>query len=165
MLLALCFISSCLLICDGFSASLSSSLRVSTSARRGDASMMFNFFSSGSSSSSIPKNKNLVVITGTSSGLGKETTRALLANGNYYVICAVRDVEKMKKIADEEGFDKSKYTILELDLASFKSTRNFVTKLSQFKKGRPLDTLVCNAAVYQPALSVASSNKNILIAA
>lgn len=88
---------------------------------------------------------------GTSSGLGKETAKTLLKRGDYYVICAVRDVEKMKAIAAKENFDESSYSILELDLASFDSTRKFVTKL-QSLKSRPIDSLVCNAAVYQPAL-------------
>ena len=35
--------------------------------------------------------KKLCVITGASSGLGKQTTRHLLRDGNWHVICAVRD--------------------------------------------------------------------------
>jgi NAD(P)-dependent dehydrogenase (short-subunit alcohol dehydrogenase family) len=57
----------------------------------------------------------------------------------------------MKKIAEEENFDSSSHTILELDLASFASVKKFATKLNTIKN-RPLDRLVCNAAVYQPAL-------------
>ena len=34
-----------------------------------------------------------MVITGTSSGLGKATTKALLRSGDYHVIGAVRDLE------------------------------------------------------------------------
>lgn len=94
---------------------------------------------------------------GTSSGLGKETAKSLLKNGNYYVICACRDTEKMKKIANEENFDPNSHAILELDLGSFASVRKFVTKLNAFK-GRPLDSLVCNAAVYQPALPTVRPN-------
>ena len=115
----------------------------------------FNFGNVGAkpaSKSTIAADKKLCVITGTTSGLGKATLKALLKKDNYYVICAVRDVEKMQAIADEEGYDTSKYTILQTDLASFESTRQFVTKLNAIKKSRPLDRLVCNAAVYQPAL-------------
>ena len=88
---------------------------------------------------------------GTSSGLGKETAKSLIESGDYYVVCAVRDVEKMKKIATDEKFDESSYSILELDLASFESTKKFVKTL-QSSKTRGIDSLVCNAAVYQPAL-------------
>lgn len=111
--------------------------------------MAFNFFPP---SSSIPSNKKLCVITGTTSGLGKETARALLNSNKYYVICACRDTEKMKEVAEKEGFDPKSHSVLELDLASFDSVRKFTTKLKQLKNNRPLDSLVCNAAVYQPAL-------------
>ena len=111
-----------------------------------------NFGAKQASKSTIPADKKLCVITGTTSGLGKATLKALLKKDNYYIICAVRDVEKMQAIADEEGYDTSKYTIVQTDLASFESTRQFVTKLNAIKKSRPLDRLVCNAAVYQPAL-------------
>ena len=65
---------------------------------------------------------------------------------------ACRDVEKMKAVAKEEGFDElpGKYTVLPLDLGSFDSTRSFV-KLLKSKFPKPLERLVCNAAVYQPA--------------
>jgi len=57
----------------------------------------------------------------------------------------------MKKIAESESFDPSSYAVLELDLASFDSTKKFFSNL-QSLKSRPVDSLVCNAAVYQPAL-------------
>lgn len=58
----------------------------------------------------------------------------------------------MKKIAEAENFgDEKNYNIMELDLASFDSTRKFVSKLKSMKK-KPLERLVCNAAVYQPSL-------------
>lgn len=125
------------------------------SVQKQTLSMMFNFRPSSPSSSlpTIPKDKKIVVITGTTSGLGKETMRCLLEErNNYYVVSACRDVENMKKLAEDAGFDPARHCVLELDLASFQSTRNFVTKLNALKKGRPLDRLVCNAAVYQPAL-------------
>lgn len=116
--------------------------------------MMFNFGgakSTGSKSNTIPSNKKICVITGTSSGLGKETAKELLRGDEYFVVCACRDVEKMKQVAEKEGFDPSKYSIMELDLASFDSVKKFANNLKKIKS-RPLDRLVCNAAVYQPAL-------------
>ena len=44
---------------------------------------------------------------------------------------------------------------MKCDLASFKSVREFSDNLKEYLSGRPLDRLVCNAAVYQPTLSVA----------
>ncbi len=112
--------------------------------------MMFNFFPQATKLQ-IPTNKKICVITGTSSGLGKACAKALLQRDDYFVVCAVRDVAKMQNIAEKEQFDPASHTILELDLSSFKSVRDFVSKLNGIKP-RPLDRLVCNAAVYQPAL-------------
>lgn len=39
--------------------------------------------------------KKLVIVTGTSSGLGRATARALLRTGEYHVIGAVRDLDKV----------------------------------------------------------------------
>lgn len=116
-------------------------------------SMLFN--SPKSTKINIPKDKKICVITGTTSGLGKETARSLLNTGDYYVICACRNVEAMKEVAAREGFDPASHTVLPLDLGSFESTRAFVKKLQSIKN-RPLDRLVCNAAVYQPALLTVS---------
>ena len=114
--------------------------------------MMFNFGGNkaGTSSVAIPANKKICVITGTTSGLGKETLRSLLEDGSYYVVCACRNVDKMKQVALAEGYDSKSFTVLECDLGSFESTKKFATTLRSTIK-RPLDALVCNAALYQPA--------------
>lgn len=96
--------------------------------------------------------KRLCVITGTSSGLGKHTASQLLKDGNWHVIGAVRDMDKMAAVAEVEGFDMNNFTPMQCDLASFDSTRQFAANLIDFIKGKPLDRFVCNAAVYQPSL-------------
>lgn len=117
----------------------------------------FNFGGSAAAagSKSIPSSKKICVITGTTSGLGKETMRSLLDDGDYYVVSACRDVEKMNQVAAEEGFDPKSFTVLECDLSSFESTKKFASTLRSTIK-RPLDALVCNAALYQPALDTVS---------
>ena len=125
--------------------------------------------------------KRLVVITGTTSGLGLSTLKALLRREDSFVVCAVRDVQKMKDIIRDEGMDSSNLAVLKLDLGSFQSVRDFVfnlkvgssalrrallparcqpgalrltpraARVQAFKSNFPLDTLVCNAATYQPA--------------
>ena len=106
--------------------------------------------------------KRLCVITGTSSGLGKHTAAQLLKDGNWHVIGAVRDMDKMAAVAEVEGFDMNNFTPMHCDLASFDSTRKFAANLIEFIKGRPLDRFVCNAAVYQPTLPYAKwSEDNI----
>ena len=140
----------------------------------------------------IAGKRKLCVITGASSGLGKEAARALCESGDYFVIMACRDVEKAKRVAEEEGFPANSYTVMKLELGSLASVRNFVFNLKvgrgartpsaraerrdpvfvhargtarvrrsplsvsrvsaqAFKATRPLDRLVCNAAVYLPA--------------
>ena len=72
-----------------------------------------------------PSGKPVCVITGTTSGLGRETARALLIDGKYEVVMGCRNVDKMQQVANEEGFNDlpGTYKILPLDLGSFDSTR------------------------------------------
>jgi len=96
--------------------------------------------------------KKLVVITGTSSGLGLATTKALLRTGDYHVIGGVRNLDKMRVVAEEEGLNMEHFTPMHLELASFASVQSFVDELEEFRGDRPIDRLACNAAVYQPTL-------------
>ncbi|KAG8461206.1 hypothetical protein KFE25_002395 [Diacronema lutheri] len=99
--------------------------------------------------------KKLVVITGTSSGLGRKTARALLRTGKYHVVGAVRDLEKMETIAEIDEFDPASFTPMHLELNSFESVRAFCDQLYDFKGAKHVDRLICNAAVYQPSLPYA----------
>lgn len=90
-----------------------------------------------------------VIITGTSSGVGLHAANAL-ANRGWKVIGACRDIQKAERAAQTLGINPSNYSIMQLDLGSLESVRNFV---STFRAtGQPLDALVCNAAVYLPRL-------------
>ncbi|KAG6689361.1 hypothetical protein I3843_11G168600 [Carya illinoinensis] len=92
--------------------------------------------------------KGSVVITGASSGLGLATAKALAETGKWHVIMACRDFLKAERAAKSAGIAKENYTIMHLDLASLDSVRQFVDNFR--RSGRPLDVLVCNAAVYLP---------------
>ncbi|KAG5032834.1 hypothetical protein AAZX31_06G229500 [Glycine max] len=92
--------------------------------------------------------KGSVIITGASSGLGLATAKALAETGKWHVIMACRDFLKAERAAKSAGIAKENYTIMHLDLASLDSVRQFVDNFRQ--SGRPLDVLVCNAAVYLP---------------
>lgn len=89
-----------------------------------------------------------VVVTGASSGLGLATAKALAETGKWHVIMACRDFLKAERAAKSAGIPKENYTIMHLDLASLDSVRQFVDNFR--RSGRPLDVLVCNAAVYLP---------------
>jgi len=94
--------------------------------------------------------RKLVVITGASSGLGLNCASTLAKTGNYFVIMAVRDVEKGKQVAKKMGFPDGSFTTMKLELGSLQSVRDFVANLKAFKSARPLTHLICNAAVYRP---------------
>ncbi|GAA0173024.1 hypothetical protein LIER_26726 [Lithospermum erythrorhizon] len=92
--------------------------------------------------------KGNVVITGASSGLGLATAKALAETGKWHVIMACRDFLKAERAAKKVGISKANYTVMHLDLASLESVRQFVDNLRRSEK--PIDCLVCNAAVYLP---------------
>jgi len=99
--------------------------------------------------------RKLVVVTGTSSGLGRKAALALLRSGEYHVVGAVRDLDKMEAVAEIDGFDPDHFTPMECELNSFGSVRQFCENLNEFRMDKPVDRLICNAGVYQPTLDYA----------
>ena len=97
--------------------------------------------------------KKLVVLTGTSSGLGRKTAKALLRTGKYHVVGAVRDLDKMEVIAELDEFGES-FTAMKCELNSFASVQKFCEDVKEWKGTKPISRLICNAAVYQPSLPV-----------
>jgi protochlorophyllide reductase len=93
--------------------------------------------------------RKVVVVTGASSGLGLSTAKSLCDQG-YFVVAAVRDTKKMKNAALENGISKNDFVSLQLELASLQSVKDFVDNLKLYLAGRPLDSLICNAAIYNP---------------
>ncbi|MGZ4713808.1 MAG: SDR family NAD(P)-dependent oxidoreductase [Acidimicrobiia bacterium] len=86
------------------------------------------------------------LVTGASTGLGEETTRALAAHGAA-VTMAVRDVPKGEAAATRvrESVSDARVEVRELDLASLASVRAFA---GEFRDACPrLDALVNNAGV------------------
>jgi len=95
-------------------------------------------------------NKNnlpVVIITGASSGVGLHSAKSL-ADREWYVVMACRDVEKAAKAAKQIGIPTQCYTVMSIDLGSQVSVRSFVEQFHA--SGLALDALVCNAAVYLP---------------
>ena len=97
--------------------------------------------------SDIPDQKGrVVIITGTTSGLGKAAA-TVFAGKNATVIMAVRNIEKAGKVANEiQGkYPGSDLKILELDLTSLVSIKSFSDAVK--KTYDHLDLLINNAGI------------------
>ncbi|MFH2030548.1 MAG: oxidoreductase [Bacteroidota bacterium] len=91
----------------------------------------------------------VVIVTGSSSGIGYEAAR-VLANKNATIIIAVRNMEKGKAAANriKKQNSSADLLIMELDLANLKSVKTFAEKFnSEFER---LDLLINNAGVMMP---------------
>jgi len=95
----------------------------------------------------IPDQKGrVVIITGATSGLGKEAAR-VLAGKNSIVIMAVRNVNKGETIAGEirREFQNSDMSVRDLDLTSLASIKSFAEGI--LKDYERLDILINNAGI------------------
>lgn len=92
----------------------------------------------------------VVIVTGSNTGIGKETARDLARRGAK-VILACRDLEKAESAASEIRREAGNLNVMPkyCDLASLKSVRNFADDIltSELR----LDVLICNAASGSPA--------------
>lgn len=93
--------------------------------------------------------KSTVVITGASSGVGLYAAKAFAERG-WHVVMACRDLEKAAQAAQTVGIPQDSYTLIHIDLGSLQSVRRFVENFRA--RGKSLDALVCNAAIYMPLL-------------
>jgi len=91
-----------------------------------------------------------VLITGTTSGVGLNATKALADRG-WQVVTANRDPVKAAAAADSLAIPSAQLSHLRFDLADLDSVRAGAETLVA-SLGRPLDALVINAAVYKPRL-------------
>jgi len=101
-------------------------------------------------SSNIADQKGrVVIVTGSSSGIGYEAAR-VLANKNATVIIAVRNLEKgnvaLEKI--KAGFPEADARVMEIDLADLESVQKFAEQFKQ--EYSRLDLLINNAGVMMP---------------
>lgn len=93
--------------------------------------------------------KPTVIITGASSGVGLWSAKALVDRG-WFIIMACRNINKTHKAVESVGIAKDKYEVIQVDLGSLVSVREFVAKFRA--TGRSLDAIVVNAAIYTPLL-------------
>jgi len=98
----------------------------------------------------------IIVITGCSAGIGKETSKELLRHGAK-VIFACRDEKKTNDVINtlpEES--KKRATFIQLDLSSFESCRNFEKKFGE--KFSKLDILINNAGNFNDTFILTKDN-------
>ena len=96
--------------------------------------------------------KGLVLITGTTSGVGLNTLKPLLRFG-WEVIAVNRSTKRAIKIAEEflTKEEVKNVHFIEIDLSNLDDVRKGCDEiLERFKK--PINSLICNAAVYKPRL-------------
>ena len=91
-----------------------------------------------------------VLITGTTSGVGLQASRALVERG-WTVITANRDPVRAAAAAEGLGIASDRLHHLRMDLGDLDSVRSGVETLIA-SVGLSLDALVINAAVYKPSL-------------
>jgi len=90
----------------------------------------------------------IVVITGATAGIGKETAKDLLRN-NATVIFASRDKKKFDQIIKDASFkndSRSRAVFIPLELTSFKSVMSFYQTLKE--KYERIDILINNAGAF-----------------
>nr|XP_054758559.1 retinol dehydrogenase 13-like [Lytechinus pictus] len=87
-----------------------------------------------------------VIITGANSGIGKETALELAKRGGK-IILACRDIKKAEKAREEivASSGNTDVKVLQLDLASLSSIRQFADQISSDEKG--VNILINNAGV------------------
>ncbi|CAM9550304.1 unnamed protein product [Ectocarpus sp. 6 AP-2014] len=109
---------------------------------------------------SVNMSGKVVIITGSNTGVGYETAKALV-NMGAHVIMACRSEEKARKAIEDITFEleaaakairhntdtgiKGKLTFMKLDLSSLAAVRVFVAEFKASKLG--LDSLILNAGV------------------
>jgi NAD(P)-dependent dehydrogenase (short-subunit alcohol dehydrogenase family) len=91
-------------------------------------------------------NTRTAIITGATSGLGLECTRALLERDpSWHVVLPVRDLGRGASAVEELG-EPQRCTVLPMDLASLASVRAFTDHVAAAALP-PLRAIVCNAGV------------------
>ena len=94
------------------------------------------------------KNKT-VIITGGNSGLGYECVKTIYrANKNWFIVIASRNLEKSLQVKEDilKEFPGQEIEVLNLDLASLQSVRDFIVEFKE-QKYPPLYGLICNSGI------------------
>ena len=83
-----------------------------------------------------------IVITGASSGIGKELTKLFIMQNNCYVIGVARSEQKMQKLIAELGDKADNFEYSLFDVGDAQKWQEFAQQIS-----RPIDLLINNAGM------------------
>jgi len=111
-----------------------------------------------------PQDERIIIVTGANAGLGYETT-LMLARKGAKVIMACRNLSKANtaKTEIEKVAPNADLEVMEIDLSSLKSVRNFATTFkSKFNR---LDVLINNAGVMTPPYTKTKDGFELQLAA
>ena len=86
--------------------------------------------------------KKIAIVTGSSSGIGFETS-LLLARNDYYTYATMRNIDKSSKIKDIAKQDNLPLEVLQLDVNNEKSVKDAFAKIIEDKQR--VDVLINNA--------------------
>jgi NAD(P)-dependent dehydrogenase (short-subunit alcohol dehydrogenase family) len=86
--------------------------------------------------------RKVAVVTGSSTGIGYETSLLLSRNG-FYTYATMRNLYKSKRLNDIASKDNLPLKVLELDVTDDKSVKNAINQIKEEKKR--IDVLVNNA--------------------
>ncbi|KAI9084156.1 hypothetical protein K1719_033827 [Acacia pycnantha] len=97
------------------------------------------------------------IVTGATSGIGAETARVLALRG-VHVVMGIRDIKAGGQIKEAMIRDnsKAKIDVMELDLSSLESVRNFSKHFNSC--GLPLNILINNAGIMATPFKLSKDN-------
>ena len=114
-------------------------------------------------------NDKIILITGATSGIGKETVR-VLSQAKCTIILAARNLEKANKLSNDllslsQSPAQCKFIIERLDLADLNQIKNeFLPNLSNNHNINKINMFLCNGGVYPKQDRAKTKNNNIELA-
>ncbi|KAH7285122.1 hypothetical protein KP509_33G014300 [Ceratopteris richardii] len=112
------------------------------------SSAKFGYFSTAEKvTEGIDASHMTAVVTGATSGVGRETARVLALRGAQVVVAArnVDSGERLKQAILQDVGNNARVHVIQLDLGSMQSVREFVASFES--KGLPLNVLINNAGI------------------